>query len=119
MLKRRNVILLLLAAICILLLVQYVGMWLLGDLPSPDMKTSRAMAGVKGYILDYVWQHHSVPQSLGDLGRAMDRGCVDGWGRQIIYQHDGDNVTLTSYGKDGLPGGTGKDADIVQKFRAQ
>jgi hypothetical protein len=32
---------------------------------------------------------------------------------------EGDEVTLTSYGRDGRPGGTGEDADIVGVFRAK
>ncbi len=37
--------------------------------------------------------------------------AIDGWGRPLLYDTDGTSWTLLSYGRDGLPGGTGMDAD--------
>lgn len=40
---------------------------------------------------------------------------LDPWGRPYLYRSPGEHgkdFDLTSYGKDGLPGGTGDDADI-------
>jgi general secretion pathway protein G len=34
------------------------------------------------------------------------------WGNPYVYQSDGDNYVLKSYGADGVEGGTGKNADI-------
>ena len=36
----------------------------------------------------------------------------DPWGHAYIYESDGGKFTITSYGKDGKPGGTGYDRDI-------
>jgi general secretion pathway protein G len=38
----------------------------------------------------------------------------DPWGRPYVYRHPGQKseYDLTSYGRDGKPGGTGEDADI-------
>ncbi len=37
----------------------------------------------------------------------------DPWGHPYVYQSDGNTYTLESYGADGQPGGTGKNADII------
>jgi len=37
---------------------------------------------------------------------------ADPWGNEYVYQSDGRNFTLTSYGADGASGGEGDDADI-------
>ena len=40
---------------------------------------------------------------------------VDPWGHPYTYTLDGNAFTITSLGRDGKPGGTGVDADLVQK----
>lgn len=42
---------------------------------------------------------------------------VDPWGRPYFYRQDpkNDDFDLLSYGKDGLPGGSGSDADISNR----
>jgi general secretion pathway protein G len=37
---------------------------------------------------------------------------ADPWGNEYVYQSDGRNFTLMSYGADGTQGGEGDDADI-------
>lgn len=51
-------------------------------------------------------------------GPYLKKGVpVDGWGRPFIYKSPGElNVTsydLSSLGRDGLPGGSGEDADLT------
>ena len=42
----------------------------------------------------------------------------DGWGRQIEYKLlNAEIVELTSFGKDGLPGGDGDNEDIIRQFQ--
>lgn len=47
----------------------------------------------------------------------LDRASTDAWGRTFVYRvsrNDGDaTFTLTSYGADGEPGGSGADADLT------
>jgi len=45
-------------------------------------------------------------------GGYIRRIPSDPWGNQYVYQSDGNNYTLKSYGADGAEGGTGKNADI-------
>ena len=45
---------------------------------------------------------------------------VDGWGRALVYvpadYRSGKQGTVTSYGRDGVPGGDGDDADVDGVF---
>lgn len=46
-------------------------------------------------------------------GPYLDRPLPpDPWGNAYVYEADGDNVSVISYGRDGVPGGTDEDADI-------
>ena len=45
-------------------------------------------------------------------GGYIERIPNDPWGNTYVYQSDGDNYVLKSYGADGVEGGTGKNADI-------
>jgi general secretion pathway protein G len=38
---------------------------------------------------------------------------LDPWGRPYIYLRDSEGYSLRSYGRDGLPGGEGEDADLI------
>lgn len=37
----------------------------------------------------------------------------DAWGRPFIYSSDGETATITSYGADAKPGGSGQDTDLT------
>jgi type II secretion system protein G len=39
---------------------------------------------------------------------------TDPWGRPFYYQYQGNTYSIISYGADGRPGGSGKDADIIK-----
>ncbi|HZO82901.1 MAG TPA: type II secretion system major pseudopilin GspG [Candidatus Binataceae bacterium] len=45
-------------------------------------------------------------------GGYIEKLPVDPWGNAYFYQSDGNSYVLKSFGADGKPGGTGKDADI-------
>jgi general secretion pathway protein G len=45
-------------------------------------------------------------------GGYIERIPNDPWGNGYVYQSDGDNYLLKSYGADGVEGGAGKNADI-------
>lgn len=57
------------------------------------------------------------PGSQTDPTGGSDAGYIkripnDPWGNPYVYQSDGTNYSLKSYGADGVEGGTGKNADI-------
>ncbi len=45
-------------------------------------------------------------------GGYVEKVPLDPWGSPYFYQSDGNGYVLKSFGADGKPGGTGKDADI-------
>lgn len=45
-------------------------------------------------------------------GGYIEKIPNDSWGNAYVYQSDGDNYVLKSYGADGVEGGAGKNADI-------
>jgi general secretion pathway protein G len=45
-------------------------------------------------------------------GPYIERLPVDPWGHPYVYQSDGNEYLLKSYGADGVEGGDGKNADI-------
>ena len=67
-------------------------------------------------IQEYMKKHRQAPPNLAVLPEweGFNR-TRDGWGHDIQYAVDKEGiVTLTSFGADGKPGGTGRDADIAQ-----
>lgn len=66
-------------------------------------------------------KHRQAPPNLAVLPEweGFNTTC-DGWGHDIQYSVDKEGiVTLTSFGADGKPGGTGQDADIVMRYRTR
>jgi len=56
-------------------------------------------------------QNGKVPDDY-PAGGYIEKIPNDPWGSPYVYQSDGDNYVLKSYGADGVEGGTGKNADI-------
>ncbi len=59
-------------------------------------------------------QHGRMPTTPDELPIIENRDCSmkDGWGRQLNWDSNGaDRVRLWSLGRDGIPGGSGEDAD--------
>jgi hypothetical protein len=54
---------------------------------------------------------HDLPEIPGKISRVQDA-----WGRDIVMSFADGKATLTSLGRDGLPGGTGEDADMSGVF---
>jgi general secretion pathway protein G len=40
----------------------------------------------------------------------------DGWGRPYQYESDGGSARIWTWGRDGIPGGSGADADLAAQF---
>jgi general secretion pathway protein G len=41
---------------------------------------------------------------------------ADGWGRPYLYESDGGSARIWTLGRDGVPGGSGADADLSVQF---
>ena len=83
--------------------------------PGEDVTRSR-MIGIAAMLHEYVRVNGKVPNTLSDLPEheAYDSNLVDAWGNEIVWSEYERIVTLISSGKDGKPGGEGKDCDIVE-----
>ena len=82
--------------------------------------TKSAMVETSVRIGMFVNHKKELPASLTALPRreGYANRVVDAWKRPLLYVVSSqDAFTLTSLGKDGVVGGTGEDADIVQKYR--
>jgi hypothetical protein len=64
----------------------------------------------------------ALPESIESLPKlpGYNNETTDAWGRQISYQNisdpSGTTFLLTSFGRDGKPGGRGKNSDITCSF---
>jgi hypothetical protein len=88
----------------------------------PRALTATRMWGVKRRILQFAHSHNQLPYALSDLPimTGYDNSVSDEWGRLIAYKvSSSGSVTLTSLGRDGKIGGSGKDADMVATFPSQ
>ena len=82
--------------------------------------TKSAMVETSVRIGMFVAHNKQLPPSLALLPRREEYAnrVVDAWKRPLIYLvNSQDRFTLTSLGRDGVVGGTGDDADIIQKYR--
>lgn len=71
--------------------------------------------------LIYAQAHKAVPSSLDVLPKREGyvNRTTDSWNRPLQYHIADDGMlTLTSYGADGKPGGTGEDADISVSYHS-
>lgn len=92
-----------------------------GDTVPPTALTHARMQVMKRRIMKFAIAHGSLPNSAEQLPRmeGYDNGIVDAWGRPIGMRVEGDTVTLTSLGRDGVPGGIGDDTDMIGIFQAK
>ena len=87
----------------------------------PTALTHARMHVMKRRIIKFAVAHGSLPNSVEELPRmeGYDNGIIDAWGRPLSMRVEGDTVTLTSFGRDGVPGGTGDDTDMIGIFLAK
>jgi len=82
--------------------------------------TLRDMARVRNAVEEYRQREGVLPKALSDLlpvSRRVDETdwLLDRWwgrGRPLNYWTDGTGYRITSYGRDGKPGGVGLDYDL-------
>ena len=88
----------------------------------PESLTYGSMHMIKRRILKFAYTHNQLPKTLDELPvipEYSDR-LTDAWAERILYRiNDDGSITLTSYGKDGRPGGEGTNADMVGVFMSK
>jgi general secretion pathway protein G len=113
------------------LLAAYVGPRYLGQMGKSEAVTARAQIEALAKALDTyrldVGHYPTAEQGLGVL-RVRPQGVqrwngpylqkdvpLDPWGKPYVYRVPGTrgDFDLASYGRDGVPGGSGEGADIV------
>jgi hypothetical protein len=103
----------------VLLLAASCQSWRIVDTIPPRNWTETTL-GVTYNRIEKFWnQHGKVPARPADLPDEKKRDCsmTDGWGRELHWNSDGKSkVNVWSLGRDGKPGGTGKDADMEVEF---
>jgi hypothetical protein len=86
----------------------------------PRSMTLTAIGETQSRIEIYVGGGGNKPPDTLDLLPMRDgymNRTTDGWKRPLIYVRADDTFSLTSLGRDGVPGGTGDDEDVVRRFR--
>ena len=92
------------------------------DTISPIDSTITAMDESFARVQIYAKTNGAVPPSLDVLPKRKGYAnqITDGWHRPLLYRVAPDGViTITSFGRDGKPGGTGEDADIAVSYRSK
>jgi hypothetical protein len=85
----------------------------------PGALTASRIILTKRRILQYAQSHNELPHSLSELPilPGYDNEVIDEWGREIAYEVSPSGlVTLTSLGRDGKIGGSGRDQDTATTF---
>jgi hypothetical protein len=85
--------------------------------PTPEAKTLTTIGRYFFALNKYAREHKAIPTSLDDLDNCTN-SKNDGWDRPLHYKIDKKNniITIISYGKDGIPGGEGDNADISDSY---
>ena len=94
--------------------------FLLADVvPKSDITPSRISAASYRIGLYYFRSKHLPPDLTAlPVRESFENRTTDAWDRPLLYSVDSaDSFKLSSLGRDGVPGGTGDDADIISKFR--
>jgi len=122
---------LLVVMVIIGLLAGYVGPKYFGQIGKSEVKVARAQIDALEKALDQyrldVGRYPSAEQGLQALvarpaneakwaGPYLRKSVpLDPWGRGYVYRFPGErgDFDLVSYGRDGQPGGSGEDEDIV------
>lgn len=86
-----------------------------------DQREEFVLATMKG-INEAVYELGHCPTASEGIGLLVRSGYlfkepVDPWWGSYEYRTDGHSYSITSFGADGRPGGTGKDTDIQRTFR--
>jgi hypothetical protein len=101
----------------VLLGVAIFASMLTRGVPPPALTDAR-MNAIRARVCAAARSHGVPPANLEGLPQvgSYTNSLEDGWGNRVSYTVDGDVVTLTSFGSDGRPGGSGPASDIVRTF---
>ena len=121
---------LLVVVVIIGLLASYVGPRYFGQLGKSEVTTAKAQMQAFGRALDHfrldVGRYPTTEQGLNALIQRpgdepkwngpylQNKVPLDPWGKAYVYRSPGErsDYDILSYGKDGVPGGAGDNADI-------
>lgn len=90
----------------------------LGLRPEQWATQNLLLPGINQAIMHYQQETGSAPLSLTDLENDQNRkfladGWMDHWGNPLTSSVEGNTLLVTSYGRDGKPGGRGLDHDLT------
>lgn len=111
---RRPVQLALERAISVVIVCLLMRSVLRGITPSPASLTYSGLGRIVARSVGFARTHGRFPLDIDELAPHLEPGEeLDGWGRPIRYSLATDGLMeLTSFGRDGLLGGRGEDADL-------
>jgi hypothetical protein len=106
---------LLLGIVAVFVFIELAGF---RDTVPPRSRTYSMMVLLKQEILREVAELGEIPTSLEQLELVDEAGepVMDGWGQEIQYVVQGDQVVLRSLGADKEPRGLAQDQDLVGIF---
>lgn len=75
---------------------------------------------LRGLVEEYRRQRGTLPDANAWRRSAQsgDLRFYDPWGRLYRYDSDGAGYSISTFGRDGVEGGSGEDADVVRRFDA-
>ena len=86
---------------------------------TPEASTFTAISQAAEQVHAYMREHRQVPTDFSTISDHAPP-ATDGWGRPLMYAvDDAGIVSISSYGRDGRPGGQDSDADITRRYRTR
>ncbi len=88
---------------------------------SPQFGTQACLKQIIAAIGEYQRSHGTLPRTLDQLHHdppLVGISIQDAWGQPLVYTVYGTDYSVTSYGQDGKPGGTGWDMDLTLTSQA-
>jgi len=105
----------------IALLTTLVGVAVIYQLDETKIEKAKLdISSIMGALKIYYAKKGNYPSTSGGLqelvsARVLEKLPKDPWDNAYVYLNEGGNPVIISYGKDGVPGGEGNNADISSK----
>lgn len=102
------------------ILASVVGVNVLGAFGEGNRAAAKSqIQSLRDAVVMYKLEHHKMPPDLNALVNNSKRNYLnqstvpkDPWGHDYVYQQNGSEFTIITYGADGSQGGEGENADI-------